>query len=208
MPKQLHLLENFMKNLTKFLLAAGASTLLCSGAYAYNITATVSNTITLAQTTPFTIGSVFVRQGVDIDATVGSTPANIIINPTTSAATATAADADADVGDSISKFVSLGGAQAGVLSVTGAQPFGAVTVTSGSPTNLIHSSGNPALPVIIFSTVTTSPATAGTLTLDGTGAGQILVGGTFTAAEATTLGAVASYQDGTYTGTYAVTVSY
>ena len=196
-----------MKNMTKFLIAASASTLFTAGAHAYNVTATVSSTIALTQTTPFTIGSVFIRKGLNADPTATpGTLANIVIAPTTGVATATASSADADVGDVVSKFVSLGGVTAGVLSVAGAQPFGQLTVTSGTPTDLTHSSGNPSLPVITFTAVTTSPATGAILTLDGTGAGQILVGGTFTAVSATTAGS--AYQDGTYTGTYAVTVSY
>jgi hypothetical protein len=194
-----------MKTLTKYVIATSVGSLLAAGAHAFNVTATVANTITLTETTPFTLGNVFVRLHVDTD--TDSVPAYLTINPTTGAATTTAGtEADASPQQN-SKLVSLGGVTVGVLSVSGAQPFGTLTVTHGTKTDLVHSSGNPALPTIKFTTLTTSPADAATLTLDGTGAGQIKVGGVFTAQEDTATGGNA-YQDGTYTGTYAVTVSY
>lgn len=198
-----------MKPISKYLIATTAGCLLSAGAHAYDVTATVSNTITLTETTPLSLGSVFIRKGLDADGTTDSTPAFIVLSPTTGDVTETAATADGDAGDTISKFVSLGGAQAGVLSVSGAQAFGEVTIThdpTTPTTNLTHESGNPSIPVIQFTTLTTSPADAATLTLDGTGAGDILVGGTFTAVEAATAGT--AYQDGVYTGTYSLTVSY
>lgn len=194
-----------MKTFSKFLIATSAGTLLAAGAHAFDVTATVSNTIALTETTPFALGSVFIRLHVDSD--TDSTPAVLTVNPTTGAAATTAGtEADASPQQN-SKFVSLGGVQAGVLTVAGAQPFGSLTVTHGTKTDLIHSSGNPSLPTIKFTTLTTSPIGGGTLTLDGTGGGQILVGGTFTAQEDTSTGG-AAYQDGAYTGTYAITVSY
>ena len=194
-----------MKTFSKFLIATSAGTLLAAGAHAFDVTATVSNTITLTETTPFTLGSVFIRLHIDTDA--DSTAAFLTVNPTTGVATTTAGnEADASPQQN-SKFVSLGGVQVGQLTVAGAQPFGSLTVTHGTRTDLIHSSGNPSLPTIKFTTLTTSPADAGTLTLDGTGGGEILVDGVFTAQEDTATGG-SPYQDGAYTGTYAITVSY
>ena len=196
-----------MKSFTKYVVATAAGTLLTAGAHAFDVTATVSNTITLTETTAMTLGSIFARVGVDADATTNSTPAFITITAATGGIADTAATADGDAGDSISKLISLGGGTAGTLSVSGAQAFGTVTITHGSLTNLVHSSANPSLPVITFTSLDSLPANAGTLTLDATGAGDIIVGGVFTAAESGTASPT-QYQDGVYTGTYALTVSY
>ncbi len=187
-----------MKTLSKYLCAVAAGTLLASGANAFDVSATVSSTITVTETTPFSLGTLYVAAS---DGDGGTTAAaTFVINPSTGATTATDG-----AGADTSKFVSLGGAQVGVITVTGAQAFGSVTVdSSATPTDLVHESGNPALPVIDFTTLTTSPADGATLTLDANGDGDILVGGTFTADDSTT----AAYADGVYTGTYDITVSY
>jgi hypothetical protein len=185
-----------MKNLTKTLIAVSAGALISVGANAFDVTATVTNTITLTQTTPMTLGNVYLKKGVGAGA-----QAYVDLDPDTGALTSTVGAEATTPG----KFVGLGGAQAGVLSVTGAQAFGDVTVNHGALTNLVHSSGNPGLPVIVFTSLDTTPADAALLTLDGSGNGDILVGGRFTSAAPAAGGA---YQDGTYTGTYAITVSY
>lgn len=195
-----------MRTFIKTLIATSAGTMLTAGAHAFDATATVSNAITLTETTPMSLGSLFIKKGLDADATTTSTAAVLTLDQDAGSASTTTAGADGDAGDILSNIVSLGGAQAGVLEVTGAQAFGSLTVTHGALTDLVHSGGNPAVPVIDFTTLTTTPAGGGTLTLDAAGSGQILVGGTFTAAVAATAGT--AYQDGVYTGTYAITVSY
>lgn len=188
-----------MQKLTNpfFLLVAGGMLSFGANTYAdtFDVTAEVSSTISLSQTTAFTLGTIYVRP-----ADTGDTGA--ILSVSTGGAVSTTDGADTDgSGSDISKFVSLGGQEAGVISITGAAPFGTVTITSSAASDLEHSSGNPSLPTIEFTSVTTDPATS--LTLDGTGAGDILVGGTFTAANST-----AAYADGSYTGTYEITVAY
>ena len=189
-----------MKTLSKYLVATTAGALLATGASAetFNVTAEVANTIALTETTPLNFGSLYVRRGTGAGAaaTLTLTPAG--------AFTGTGTGAEATT---VSRIVSLGSSTAGVLSVTGASPFASVTVTSNAaPTDLIHPSGNPALPVVTFNAITTDPAHNAALALDAKGDGDILVGGQMTAASAA--GAGTAYAEGTYTGTYVVTVSY
>ena len=192
-----------MNTLSKYLVATTAGALLATGASAetFNVTAEVANTIALTETTPLNFGNLYVRRGTGADG--GGGPATLTL-ATTGSFTGTG---EGDEATTLSRIVSLGGATAGVLSVTGASPFASVTVTSNAaPTDLIHSSGNPALPVVTFDAITTDPAHNAALVLDANGDGDILVGGQMTAATAVAAGT--AYAEGTYTGTYVVTVSY
>lgn len=199
-----------MRTFIKTLIATSAGTMLTAGAHAFDATATVSNAITLTETTPMSLGSLFIKKGLDAQNTGNGVGAILTLDQDagTASTTTPGSDSAADIlaGDIASNIVSLGGAQAGVLEVTGAQAFGSLTVTHGALTDLVHSGGNPAVPVIEFTSLLSTPGNTGTLTLDAAGSGQILVGGTFTAAVAATAGT--AYQDGVYTGTYAITVSY
>lgn len=186
-----------MNQFKKLALVAGVAALFSTGAHAFDVTATVSNTIALTETTPLTLGNVYITKGAG-----AGVQARLDLDPDTSATTEGVAGAEATTP---SKFIGLGGAQAGVLSVSGAQAFGSLTVTHGALTALTHESGNPSIPTIAFTDLITNPIDGGTLTLDGTGSGQILVGGQFTVAAPAATG---TYQDGVYTGTYAITVSY
>lgn len=189
-----------MKTLTKYLVATTAGALLATGASAetFNVTAEVANTIALTETTPLAFGNLYVRRGT------GAGTAGTLTLSTTGAFTGTGTGNEATT---FSRIVSLGGSSAGVLSVTGASPFASVTVTSNAaPTDLIHSSGNPALPVVTFNSIVTDPVHNAALVLDANGDGDILIGGTMTAATAVAAGT--AYAEGTYTGTYVVTVSY
>lgn len=190
----------------KSIIAITAGSLLAAGANAFDVTATVSSTISVTETVPFTLGTVYVTAADvtnDTTETAGTmtiTPAGVVSTINGTAATGDGANAAGHV----SKFVALGGQQAGTVSITGAAAFGTVTIdSSAAPVNLEHESGSPTIPDIVFTTLTTSPADGATLLLDASGAGNINVGGTFTAADATN-----QYSDGVYTGTYDVTVSY
>ncbi|OUR90580.1 hypothetical protein A9Q81_19035 [Gammaproteobacteria bacterium 42_54_T18] len=196
-----------MKNVTKKLSSVVVGLMVVGGVQAdtFNATATVQSTITLVETTPFDMGTIFVTASDTTNDTNG-TAATLTI---TTAGVFTPVDGVTATGEGVnaagyvSKFVSLAPATPGVISVAGAAAFGTVTVTSGTPTALTHSSGSPSIPDIVFSTVVTLPVTTGTLTLDGAGAGDILVGGTFAAADS-----VNQYTDGVYTGTYDISVAY
>ena len=167
----------------------------------FSTTATVSNTITLTETTPLNFGSLFAIVDPDDDDT---TLASVTISPaggmTTGAAT------DCGVGK-VSNIVPLGGHSAGQLDVTGAAAFTALTVTSGAGlVDLVHSSGSPTAAIFTLDTITTNPATTTTGLTDASGNLTITVGGTISAVQQ---GSYSSgYLDGTYTGSYDVSVSY
>lgn len=187
-----------MNTFSKFVIATTAGALLATGANAetFNVTAEVANTIALTETTPLSFGNLYVRRGVGVGAQATVT----LTTGGTFTGTGTGAEATTP-----SRIVSLGGSTVGTLSVTGASPFAALTVTSNAaPSALTHSSANPSLPTVAFNSITTLPAHNGTLTLDGSGNGDILVGGQITAAAP----GASAYAEGTYTGSYTVTVSY
>ncbi len=165
----------------------------------FNTTANVSSTITLTETTPLSFGNIFAVASTAGDGT----------EATMTVSTAGAVSVTAGSGDSTSdsRIVSLGGATAGELTVSGAATYTDLTVTSGAGlVNLVHSSGSPNAAIFTMDSITTSPATTTTGQTDGTGALTILVGGVIGASDTTTYSS--GYLDGTYTGSYDVSVSY
>ena len=168
----------------------------------FNATATVASSITLVETTPLNLGTLFLP----------TTPANCA-NGDESTLTISSVGAAAVVGAGANNcanadFIVLSADTPGVVTVTGAAAFGTVTVTSGTPVDLTHSSANPALPAITFTTVVTAPTTGNTLTLDANGDGAIVVGGVFTLEDSADNVPLTAYADGVYTGTYDIDVSY
>ncbi len=197
------------KPLKKLCLASGVALAFGAQADTFNVTATVDNAITLTETTPFTIGSVFIQS----DQGTGTvTVATMTIDA--DGATSTTASSSTNT-DATSQIVALGGASTGLLSISGAAPFTAITVTPALNTNMTHSSGSPTVPDIeitdidVFDATDTSvtaaavAATTMSVTTDASGAADIIVGGTFSAEASAN-----AYEDGTYTGTYDVDVSY
>ena len=187
-----------MKNVTKKLSGVTLGLMMVGVVHAdtFNVTATVSSTIALVETTALDLGTLFMP-----DATCAGTGSVLTIQ-TDGTAASIAAGGGACSTDNI---VSLAPDTPGIITVTGAAPFGTVTITSGvTTTDLVHSSNNPALPVIEHTSSLTLPANAATLTLDANGDGDIIVGGTFSAED----NAAAAYADGVYTGTYDIDVSY
>ena len=201
-----------MKNVTKKLSGVTLGLMIAGGsigivqADVFNATATVSSTISLVETTALDLGEIYVTAMPGGTNTVGT--AGTFRLATDGTVSSTAGDASTGVhgifaSGHISKFVQIGTSTVGVITVTGASPFNTVTITHGATTNLTHSSANPALPVITFSTLVTNPANAATLLLDASGNGDILVGGLFTAGQSTS-----AFADGVYTGTYEINVAY
>jgi len=201
-----------VKNVTKKLSGVTLGLMIVGGsvglvqADVFNATATVSSSISLVETTALDLGSIYVTASDSLDGTGTAGTLRLATSGTTTvtdgAATVSSNGAVFSAGH-VSKFVALGTPVNGVITVTGAAPFGTVTVTHGTLTALTHSSANPALPTILFSSLTTSPANGATVSLDASGDGAITVGGLFTAQA----GQVA-YADGTYTGTYEINVAY
>ena len=205
------------KPLKKLCLASGVALAFGAQADTFVITANVDNAITLVETTPFTLGDIFI---VAETGTVGAgTDAALL---TIDDASDTTVTASTFATNPTSTIVPLGGATAGLISITGAAPFTAITVTPSVATtdHLQHNSGSPAVPDIEWNTIvaydgadTTSTAsnTVGTstntiaVTTDGSGNADIIVGGIFEAAESA---ATDDYEDGSYTGSYDIDVSY
>lgn len=197
------------KPLKKLCLASGVALAFGAQADTFNVTATVDNAITLNETTPFSIGSVYITA----ETVQTAADAAILTIDETGAATPTAT-AEAS---GLSQIVALGGASTGLLSIAGAASFTSITVTPRLNTDMAHSSGSPTVPDILINqidvwdasdTTTTADTTTGTpmtVTTDATGAADIIVGGIFMADDNAV---AASYEDGTYTGTYDVDVAY
>jgi len=203
-----------VKNVTKKLSGVTLGLMIAGGtvgivqADVFNATATVSSTISLVETTALDLGELYVtaRAGGQNAGSDGSAGTFRIETDGTIVATAgndTTGDHGIFATGHISKFVQIGTSTVGVITVTGASPFNTVTITHGSITPLTHSSANPALPTIEFTTLLTNPGNAATLLLDASGNGDILVGGFFTAGTSTS-----AYADGVYTGSYEITVAY
>ena len=193
-----------MNNLTKKISGVTLGLMMVGAVQAdtFNATATVSSSITLVETTPLDLGTLFLpttpancANGDESTLTISSVGAAAVI----AAGANNCANAD---------FISLAPDTPGVVTVTGAAAFGTVTVTSGTPVALTHASANPALPTIEFTSVVTAPTTGNTITLDANGDGSIVVGGVFTLEDSVANAALTAYADGIYTGTYDINVSY
>jgi len=202
------------KPLQKLCLASGVALAFGAQADTFTITATVDNAITLTETTPFTLGRIYIQAETVSTAALAARLTIDDASDTTVAATAETAGT--------STLVALGGAQAGLISISGAAPFTAITVTPSvaASDDLSHSSGSPAVPDILWNSITVynaaNTATTATnasgsstntinVTTNGSGAAGIIVGGIFEADDAA---AADAYEDGSYTGTYDIDVSY
>jgi hypothetical protein len=152
----------------------------------FTATATVLNTITLTPTQDLTFGTLYAKSGGgsgDVE-TLTMTPGGII----TYAGTGTT-----------SKLISLGGQAPAIINISGMAASTTVNVVTDNPVNL--STGNPA--VATFVLTVTDDTSAGTVTTDASGNATIKVGGTITTQDTAN-----TYQNGVYTGSYDVTVSY
>lgn len=198
------------KPLKNICLASGVALAFGAQADTFDVTATVDNAITLVETTPFTLGSIYILAETDAVVSSNSNSATITID----------ADGDATTdatNANTSAIVSLGGSVAGLLSITGAAAFTSITVTPGTDSDLAHSSGSPAVPDILVDDIvvydaddTSSSASASasatiSVVTDGSGNADIIVGGVFMADAST---ASDDYESGTYTGSYTVDVAY
>jgi len=161
----------------------------------FNATSTVSSAITLVETTALDLGTLFMPSVTGCAA--ADAPSFLTMTASTQISAVTAGTVSCD------DIVVLAAATYGVITVTGAAPFGSVNIAASNAVNLTHSSGNPALPPIVFTSVNVDSATA---SLDLNGDAPIIVGGVFTADD--DAGANADYVDGIYTGTYDIDVTY
>lgn len=172
----------------------------------FNATAEVLNTITLTETTPLNFGTIFAVADADADDT---TLATLVVSTAGAVSQGSATDGG---GGTASNLVALGGHVAGLLTISGAAAFTDLTVTVGTGAtlvSLIHSSGSPNVTPFTLDAIVTSPASGSTGQTDASGGLTILVGGTIGAEEGGTgTNFTSGYLDGTYTGSYDVSVSY
>jgi len=166
------------------------------------VSATVQNTLSVAETTALSFGTIIALtadQTNDTSATVGALELQTDGSWIQTDGVAATGDG-ANAAGHVSKILNiLGDETVGDLTVTGGAGA-TVTVTSSATADL----SNAAEPVITLTSITTSPVNNGVLVLDAGGAGTILVGGKITAADD-----VAQYAaTGTWSGSYDVSVAY
>ena len=158
----------------------------------FTATATVSNTITVTETTPLSFGTLAVIGGAAAD-----------LAPT---ATLTV-PSDGTIPDQINnvsqgtnaKITIISGVTPGVLQISGAAADSAISIAAPVSTTLVHPTG----PTLAFTPEVGGAAAAfGATTTDAAGELTLYVGGALSTQETVT------YIDGTYSGTYEVTLSY
>jgi len=157
----------------------------------FTATATVSNVITVTETTPLSFGTLSVIGGDVND--VAPTATLTVPN-----------DGTADQINNVSqgtnaKITIISGVTPGVLQISGAAADSAISIAAGPKTTLAHPTG----PALDFTPEVGGPAAAfGATTTDAAGELTLYVGGALSTQETVT------YIDGTYSGTYEVTLSY
>ena len=197
-----------MKNVTKALSSVTLGLMMAGIAHAdtFHATATVSSAISLVETTALDLGTLSLPT-TPLVSCVYANDSTFEVKTDGSAAIIVPGSGNCAGAD----IVSLSPETPGRITVTGALPFGFVTVDSNAiPTALIHSSGGPSSPTIIFATLKTLPADGNVVMLDADGSGDIVVGGVFRLEDGSVLenNYLNPYQDGVYMGTYDITVSY
>jgi hypothetical protein len=154
-----------------------------------NVTAVVQNSFTLAETNAINFGTV-----VAVADTAGANTATLTI--ASNAATPTPAN------NAPAKFIIVDSTAAsnGVFDVTGAAPNTVLNVSTGTLANLTCGACAGTPPVLTLTSVTPGSATS---TTSGTGAVTINAG-----AVITTVAGGNQYTDGTYVGSFVLTVAY
>lgn len=187
-----------LKLQTKALAAIAAAGLVCAAGQASaqsetvssNVTAVVQNNFTLVETNAINFGTVVAvadTAGANT-ATLGITAAGVGPTPTNSA------PAQFIIVDSTA-------AQNGVFDVTGAAPSTVLNVSTGTLVNLDCAACGGGNPDLILTSVTPANATE---TTSAGGAATINVGALIT----TVAGGGTQYADGTYVGSFVLTVAY
>jgi len=161
----------------------------------YSASVTVQNTFTVGETTALSLGTI----AAVADPTGANTQATLVLAGNSGTSTITN-------GNGTARILAITAATPGVLSVTNAPPSTAFTVTNGSQIQL----NDPAATGETTFNFTPGAVCAGfNCTTDASGALTINVGGTLTTRQQTSGGSEDNgYSDGTYTGTYAVTLAF
>jgi len=161
----------------------------------YTASVTVQNTFTVGETTALNLGTI----AAVADPTGANTQATLVLAGNSGTSTTTN-------GNGTARILAITAATPGVLSVTAAPPSTLFTVTQGSTIQLV----DPAVTGETTFNFTPAAVCAGfNCTTDAAGALTINVGGTLSTRAQTSGGAEDNgYSDGTYTGTYSVTLAF
>ncbi|MEK9945649.1 MAG: hypothetical protein VW999_06660 [Alphaproteobacteria bacterium] len=161
----------------------------------YTASVTVQNTFTVGETTALNLGTI----AAVADPTSANTQATLVLAGNSGTSTTTN-------GNGTARILAITTATPGVLSVTAAPPSTLFTVTQGSTIQLV----DPAVTGETTFDFTPAAVCAGfNCTTDAAGALTINVGGTLSTRAQTSGGAEDNgYSDGTYTGTYSVTLAF
>jgi len=185
-------------------MAAGLTAVGGAMADTFVVSGTVNNVITVTEDTALSLGTVALT-GFD-DTGDGGTPTAGTLTIAAFDGAISSTPGTVHTGDGAlygavqSKFTALGGQSAGSLTISGGPANGIVNIDKTG--TLVDLDGGPTNPKIALSGLSTFPATS--VTLDGTGAGTISVGMTFSAVDDSTN----IYSDGVYTGSYDILFSY
>ncbi len=182
-------------------MALGVAMISTAQADLFEVKTNVSTALTMTETTPLDVGQVFISGYQSDDS---GTAASYVIPASGAAATATPGTSTANGGSPIaSTILPITTPVAGRIDITDGAPNQSLDLAV-SATAFTNPAGGAA---IVITSIDTSPAVgAAALTLDGTGAGAILVGATL--ANFGQGGSVPSYTAGNFTGTYTVTINY
>jgi len=165
----------------------------------FEVKTNVSTALTMTETTPLDVGQIFIS---GFDSSDSGTAASYVIPASGAAATATPGTSTA-TGPIASTILPITTPTAGRIDITDGAPNQSLDLAVSS-TAFTNPAGGAA---IVITSIDTSPAAgAAALTLDGTGAGAILIGATL--ANLGAAGSVPSYTAGNFTGTYTVTINY
>lgn len=188
-----------LKNLKYAALCTVAATALVSASDAMaqsqtvtgTVTAVVDNSFVLAETTPMHFGTV-----VAICDTAGANQATLILSTAGAGAITNALPAQFVNVDTTARTQ-------GVFDVTGAAPSTPLNVTLGAAVDLTCGACLGTPPALLLSALTDDTG-GGTVTTDALGAATIQTGATISTAA--TCGT--QYEDGTYVGSFDITVAY
>lgn len=184
-------------------------------------TVTIQNSFTLAESQALNFGTLTVQGETDTDATLdGTVQAQVTVfangSTPTSGSTGTT---DTDAGDSDASATIITAGQPAIFDISGAASFTTLTISvpadnsvtlsaaSAPPTNGTFTITGADLYDNANGTDITVASDAGTITTDATGTAQFAFGAILNTQDATGQNST-SYIDASYTGSYAITVSY
>ncbi len=161
----------------------------------YSASVTVQNTFNVGMTTPLSFGTI----AAVADPTGANTQASMVLSGSSGATSITN-------GNGTARILAVSSATPGVIAVTNAPPTTTFTVTNGSTVQL----ADPAQTGETTFNFTPAAVCAGfNCTTDASGALTINVGGTLATRQQTSGGSEDNgYSDGTYTGTFSVTLAF